>query len=142
MFTWLINNQEVYGKIDEFWSVWELLKPRIIALNNEKEWFYYSSNNGPFCKDRIIAGYLFANSAWRENVHRCALLSEERAVFFDDFIVKSENIKAMFYALARLLNTVGMDPYKEIGIEWIYKLVQKDPECKVTLYDNTLFYLE
>lgn len=142
LFTWLINDQEVYGKIDEFWSVWELLKPRIIALNNEKERFYYSSYNGPFGKDRIIAGYLFANSAWRENVHRCALLSEERAVFFDDFIAKSESIKAMFYALAKLLNTVGMDPYKEIGIEWIYKLVQKDPECKVTLYDNTLFYLE
>ena len=70
------------------------------------------------------------------------MLSEERAVFFDDFIAKSESIKAMFYALAKLLNTVGMDPYKEIGIEWINKLVQKDPECKVTLYDNTLFYLE
>ena len=65
LFTWLINDQEVYGKIDEFWSVWELLKPRIIALNNEKERFYYSSYNGPFGKDRIIAGYLFANSAWR-----------------------------------------------------------------------------
>ena len=48
----------------------------------------------------------------------------------------------MFYALAKLLNTVGIDPYREMGIEWIYKLVEKDSECKETLYDNTLFYLE
>lgn len=142
LFIWLIQNQEVYGKTDQFWRVWELLKPRIINLNNEKERFYYSSYNGPVGKDRIITGYLFANSAWRDGVHSCALFTEERANFFDDFIVKSESLKAMFYALARLLNTVGRDPYKEIGIEWIYKLVQKDSECNVTLYDNTLFYLE
>lgn len=35
-----------------------------------------------------------------------------------------------------------MDPYREKGIEWIYKLVEKDSECKATLYDHTLFYLE
>ena len=48
----------------------------------------------------------------------------------------------MFYALAKLLNSVGMEPYKDIGIEWIYKLVMKDPECKVQFYDYTLYYLE
>jgi len=48
----------------------------------------------------------------------------------------------MFYALAKLLITVGMGPYKEIGIEWIYKLTMKDPECRVVFYDNTLFYIE
>ena len=48
----------------------------------------------------------------------------------------------MFYALAKLLNTVGMEPYKEIGIEWIYKLTMKDPECRVSFYDHTLYYLE
>ena len=48
----------------------------------------------------------------------------------------------MFYALAKLLITVGMGPYKEIGIERIYKLTMKDPECRVVFYDNTLFYLE
>lgn len=142
LLTWLIQEQELYGKIDEFWRIWELLKPRMIELSNEKERFYYSSTNRPFGKDRIIISYLFANSAWRTNIHRCALLSEEKAVFFDDFIDNSGSLKAMFYALTKLLNTIGMDPYREKGIEWIYKLVEKDPECKATLYDHTLFYLE
>ena len=70
------------------------------------------------------------------------MLSEERVVFLTDFIEKSRSVKAMFYALAKLLITVGMGPYKEIGIEWIYKLTMKDPECRVVFYDNTLFYLE
>lgn len=51
-------------------------------------------------------------------------------------------IKAMFYALAKLFDTVGKESYKEIGMEWVYKLIMKDPECRVAFYDNTLFYLE
>ena len=27
-------------------------------------------------------------------------------------------------------------------MEWIYKLVTRDSECKITLYDSTLYYLE
>ena len=47
----------------------------------------------------------------------------------------------MFYASAKLLNTVGMETYNEIGIEWIYKLIMKDSECRVQFYDYTLYYL-
>lgn len=142
LLTWLIQEQEIHGKIDEFWSVWVLLKSRMIELSNETERFYYSSYNGPVGRDRIITTYLFANSVWRENVHSCDLLSKERINFFDDFIEKSGSVKAELYALSKLLCTVGMEPYKECGIEWIYKLIQKDPDCNMTLYDNTLFYLE
>ena len=38
--------------------------------------------------------------------------------------------------------TVGKEPYFEKGIEWIYILIQKDPECDAKLYVNTLYYLE
>lgn len=138
----LIQDQEIYRKTEEFWSVWELLKPRFIELGAERESYYYSSSNVPGRKDRIIISYLFANSAWTENLHQCALLSRERAAFFDDFIDRSENLKAMFYAFSELLNTVGKESYKECGMEWIYKLVIKDPECKVKFLYNTLFYLE
>lgn len=139
---WLIIDQETYGKIDEFWDVWELLKSEMIEFGNEEAYGYYTSCNMPFGKDRVITTYLFANSAWRKNVHRCDLLSEDRAVFFSDFIERSKSLKAVFYALAKLLDTVGKEPYKEFGMEWVYKLIMKDPECRVTFYDNTLFYLE
>ena len=36
LLTWLIQEQELYGKKDEFWKIWELLKPRMIELSNEK----------------------------------------------------------------------------------------------------------
>ena len=86
--------------------------------------------------------YLFANTNWRKNINRCDLLSEERVLFLTDFVEKSGCVKAMFYALAKLLNTVGMKTYRDIGIEWIYKLIMKDPECRVQFYDHTLYYLE
>jgi hypothetical protein len=139
---WLIQEQEIHGKIDEFWSVWEALKPRMLELSHEKDRYYYTDYNGPIGKDRVITGYLFANSEWRENVHRCMLLSEERMEFFDDFIVRTGSFKAVLYSVARLLNTVGKEPYFEKGIEWIYNLIQRDPECDAKLYVNTLYYLE
>lgn len=138
LFIWLIREQEIWGKRKEFWNIWELLKPYMIMLSKEKDRYYYSDYSGSVGKDRIISAYLFANSSWKAGVH----LPEEQAGFFDDFIDKSGSVKAIFYAISRLLNTVGMEPYKENGIGWIYKLVQKDPECKVAFYNNTLYYLE
>ena len=139
---WLIQEQEVHGKVNEFWSVWEALKPRILELSHEKDRYYYTDYNGPIGKDRVIAGYLFANSDWRENIYRCTLLSEERIEFFDDFIVHTGSFKVVLYSVARLLNTVGKEPYFEKGIEWIYNLIQKDSQCEEKLYINTLYYLE
>jgi len=142
LLTWLIQGQELYGKVDGFWSVWEALKPRMLELSHERERYYYSNYNGPIGKDRIIATYLFANTEWRENVHRCALLSEERIEFFTDFILHTGSFKVVLYSIARLLNTVGKEPYFEKGMEWIYNLIQKDPACSTNLYVNTLYYLE
>lgn len=139
---WLIQEQEIHGKVNEFWSVWEALKPKMLELSHEKNRYYYTDYNGPIGKDRVIASYLFANSEWRENIYRCTLLSEERKEFFDDFIAHTGSFKAVLYSVARLLNTVGKEPYFEKGIQWIYNLIQKDPECGTKLYMKTLYYLE
>lgn len=139
---WLIQEQEIHGKVNEFWSVWEALKPKMLELSHEKDRYYYTDYNGPIGKDRVIASYLFANSEWRENIYRCTLLSEERKEFFDDFIAHTGSFKAVLYSVARLLNTVGKEPYFEKGIQWIYNLIQKDPECGTKLYMKTLYYLE
>lgn len=139
---WLIQEQEIHGKVSEFWSVWEALKPRMLELSHENDQYYYTDYNSPIGKDRIIASYLFANSEWRENVHRCTLLSEERMEFFDDFIAHTGSFRAVLYSVARLLNTVGKEPYFEKGIDWIYNLIQRDSKCSAKLYVNTLYYLE
>lgn len=138
----LIREQERTNHVDTFWKVWELLKPAMLELGKTQERYYYSDYSGPIGIDRIITVYLFANSAWRSNVHRCDLLTDAQIPFFDDFIEQSGSVKAMFYALAKLLNTVGKEAYKECGINWIYKLVLKDMDCSITLYDHTLYYLE
>ena len=90
----------------------------------------------------MIISYLFGNSPWRSDVHRCAFLPEENAAFFDDFIDKSGSLKALFYAISRLLYTVGREPYIENGIDWMYKLVTRDPDCQLPLYQQTLYYME
>ena len=70
------------------------------------------------------------------------LPSRRKSAFFDDFINKSGSLKALFYAISRLLYTVGREPYIENGIDWMCKLVTRDPDCRLPLYQQTLYYME
>lgn len=139
---WLINKQAYCGKVSAFWQIWKLLMTKMIELSNEESRYYYSSNNLPVGQDRIIASYLFANTMWVGDIHEYSLFLKDKAIFFDEFIDKSKNIKVVLYSIAKLLNTVGKETYIDNGMEWIYKLVTRDSECKITLYDSTLYYLE
>ena len=56
---WLIQEQEIHGKVSEFWSVWETLKPRMLELSHEKARYYYTDYNGPIGKDRVITSVLY-----------------------------------------------------------------------------------
>lgn len=115
------------GKQITFWNVWELLKPYLLALSSKPQGSF--DDRHPYGLDKVIISYLFGNSPWRSGVHRCAFLPEEKAAFFDDFIDKSGSPKALFYAISRLLYTVGREPYIENGIDWMYKLVTRDPDA-------------
>lgn len=141
-FTQIIQEQHVHRKVKEFWNIWELFKPTILKLNSNKLLFRYSSKNTLVGKDKIVASYLFANTLWNKNLHKCELLSEERIDFFDDFIDKSDSLSVELYAISKLLNTVGKETYRECGIEWIYKIIQRYNGQNILLYEDTLFYLE
>ena len=140
LLTELIRIQDINGKTDAFWNVWELLKPHFLALSSKPQVSF--DNRHPYGLDKVIISYLFGNSPWRSDVHRCAFLPEGNAAFFDDFIDKSGSLKALFYAISRLLYTVGREPYIENGIDWMYKLVTRDPDCQLPLYQQTLYYME
>jgi len=140
LLTELIRIQDINGKTDAFWNVWELLKPYLLALSSKPQGSF--DDRHPYGLDKVIISYLFGNSPWRSDVHRCAFLPEENAAFFDDFIDKSGSLKALFYAISRLLYTVGRKPYVENGINWMYKLVTRDPDCRLPLYQQTLYYME
>ena len=140
LLTELIRIQDINGKTDAFWNVWELLKPYLLALSSKPQGSFDVRH--PYGLDKVIISYLFGNSPWRSGVHRCAFLPEGKAAFFDDFINKSGSLKALFYAISRLLYTVGREPYIENGIDWMYKLVTRDPDCRLPLYQQTLYYME
>lgn len=140
LITELIRIQDICGKTDAFWNIWELLKPYLLALSSKPQVSF--DDRHPYGLDKVIISYLFGNSPWRSDVHRCAFLPEGNAAFFDDFIDKSGSLKALFYAISRLLYTVGREPYLENGIDWMYKLVTRDPNCQLPLYQQTLYYME
>lgn len=140
LITELIRIQDICGKTDAFWNIWELLKPYLLALSSKPQVSF--DDRHPYGLDKVIISYLFSNSPWRSGVHRCAFLPEGKAAFFDDFIDKSGSLKSLFYAISRLLYTVGREPYIENGIDWMYKLVTRDPDCRLPLYQQTLYYME
>lgn len=54
LLTWLIQKQEILGKIEQFWEVWELLVPHMAELSKEKERYYYSGRNVPSGKIELL----------------------------------------------------------------------------------------
>ena len=70
------------------------------------------------------------------------LPSRRKAAFFDDFINKSGSLKALFYAISRLLYTVGREPYIENGIDWMYKTGHAWSWLPVTALSANLVYME
>ena len=137
LFRALIEKQDMHGKTEEFWDVWKILKPKMIELSN-----VYGQNNMSMGNDNLIATYLFANTKWKPGVYTCALFSKKENRFFDDFIDKAGSTDVVLYSVSKLLTIAGKEPYKDLGVEWIYKLVQKNPRCDLRLYDNTLSYME
>lgn len=72
------------------------MKPKMIELGNKGMHDYYTNNNGPFGEDRVIVTYLFANTSWRKDVHKCDLLSEKRAAFLRILLKNQEALKRCF----------------------------------------------
>lgn len=138
----LILQQETLGKEDAFWELWELLEQHVLDAFNGTKQRHYSDLAFPTGVDELVSTYLFARTKWRDGVYSCSLLSAKRAAFIQDFVTRSEHMKPILFALSHLLNTVGRDTYQDNGIDWLYDLVQEDPECSETLYNNTLYYME
>jgi hypothetical protein len=139
--TVLLMNQEKLDKAEAFWEIWNEMRCNMISVG-EQERVDHSHYEYPVGGDKLIISYLFGNANWVKGIKKCNLLSKERENFFTEFIENSKSIKAQMFAIGRLLYTAGKETYEDCGLKWIYSLVQKDPECKLTLYNNTLFYLE
>ena len=60
LLTELIRIQDINGKTDTFWNVWELLKPYLLALSSKPQGSF--DDRHPYGLDKVIISYLFGNS--------------------------------------------------------------------------------
>ena len=142
LFAALIEEQDKHGKTEEFWDVWKILKSKMIELSTAYGQLFCYNYNMPIGKDNLIATYLFANTRRKPGVYSRSLFSEKEHRFFDDFIDRAGSTDVVLYSISKLLTTAGKEPYRDRGIEWIYRLIQKDSGYDLRLYDKTLLYLE
>ena len=142
LFRWIILKQQTYGARDAFWNLWEMLKPIILELSNQEEDTWRQDNEYPFGIDSTISCYLLGESFSTKDIQRQKLVGEEQRAFFEEIVEKAGCYRAVLHSYSHLLCTVGREPFAQVGIDWIYRLIQNDLDNSAVLYTNTLFELE
>lgn len=120
---------------DNFWYIWELLYPKIIALFSSHSLYNDLS-------DSIIINYLLAWRWWGKEQKNWHSLKHGNLCFYEKISNDLPNHPAVLYSIARVLYTVGSQFHEE-GIDWLFNIVSSNPSLELrNLESNTLFYLE
>ncbi len=130
----IISGQDRLQTNESFWTVWNLLKPKLIELYEKDK----SSRN----LERMIKAFLFGINPWKEEAKKWDTFQNENKSFFKSISQELKGNKATLYSISKLLNGIGSH-YLDDGITWLSDIVKENEELsKSPIDDNTLYYLE
>lgn len=139
LITELIRIQDICGKTDAFWNIWELLKPYLLALSSKPQISF--ADRHPYGLDKVIISYLFGNSPGDPAFTDAPSFQKEKRLSLTILSTNREVSKPCSTRFPAALYRWA-EPYIENGIDWMYKLVTRDPDCRLPLYQQTLYYME
>lgn len=126
-----IVGEDKAHRYDAFWTVWELLYPKIVKFCRHSTY-----------KTSIVHNYLLAWPHWSKDAKQWSSLKEREKSFFSKVATDIGEHPAVLYSLAKLLNDIGT-PYIADGILWISGILARSPSLSIAeLEENTEYYLE
>lgn len=134
LFKEIITAEDRIDSYDNFWTIWELFKSKVVGIcvKGEKVWYV----------DKILRSYLFAENPWKETTDQWHTLKDNNNRFFKEISQKTGHCPSTLYAISKLLNDIG-SPYLNDGISWISHMLKNNPRLSQTkLVTNTIYYLE
>ena len=129
--------EDVLNKYENFWTVWNIFYPKIVAIckNTESHQFNHQMDN------QIIRNYLLF-SPWKESAKSWHTLKDRERLFFKKVSQDIGNHPTVLFSIAKLLNDIG-SAFKDDGVLWISDIIKNNPSLyKVDLETNTISYIE
>ena len=134
LFESFISAEDRLAQYEQFWTVWKLFYPKVVAIAQGKGYRFYSKE--------ITRTYLLAWSSWREGVTEWHTLKDREGSFFKKASEDMGANPSTLYSLAKFLTDIGSG-FKDEGIFWISDMLKNNPELSdQELEVNTVYYLE
>jgi len=134
LFSEFVSAEDRLAQYEQFWTVWELFYPKVVALAKDKHSRFYSKE--------IIHNYLLAWRFWKKEAREWHSLKDRERSFFKRVSEDVGGNPATLYSLSKLLNDIGSG-FKDDGIHWLSDMLNKNPELSTEeLEVNTVYYLE
>ena len=132
-------NQFIYGEdtiksYDNFWSIWNFFKDKIISETND-------TNRHNWHSEDIIESYLFARVFWNQNVKTWHAFKQREHIFFYEIIQKIGYHPSTLYSIAKLLCGVG-SLFFDYGIDWLSYILEDNLLLGKKLKEDTVYYIE
>ena len=133
-FSAFVSAEDRLAQYEQFWIVWKLFYPKVVALAQ--------GNGSRFYSKEIIHNYLLAWSYWREDAREWHTLKDREKSFFKKVSEDMGRSPSVLYSLAKLLTDIGSG-FKDDGILWISEMLKNNPGLSSEeLEVNTVYYLE
>ena len=134
LFSEFVSAEDRLAQYEQFWTVWQLLYTKVVALAKDKHSGFHSKE--------IIHNYLLAWSYWKKEAREWHSLKDREKSFFKRVSEDMGGNPATLYSLSKVLNDIGSD-FKDDGIHWLSDMLNKNPELSTEeLEVNTVYYLE
>jgi hypothetical protein len=134
LFKEFIYVEDKINQYENFWTIWNLFKNKIIDLckDGEDRW----------CRSEIIRSYLFASLSWNEKAKEWHTLKIENSKFLKSITENLGHCPSTLYSISKLLNGIG-SIYLNNGILWISEMIKNNINLQEEeLEVNTVYYLE
>lgn len=124
--------QDNLSTYENFWSVWEFFKPKVVKLS-QADYLSYRHN-------KVIRTYLFALH-WKADADNWHTFKDKNARFFYEMADKLSRSPSTLFAISKLLNDIG-GCYLSEGVYWIAKILRSNIRLTERDMDtNTVYYL-
>lgn len=133
-FSEFISAEDRLAQYEQFWAVWKLFYPKVVALAQNENSRFYSKE--------IIRNYLLAWSYWKEEAREWHSLKDREKSFFKKVSEDMGGNPSVLYSLSKILTDIGSG-FKDDGILWISDMLKNNPSLSAEeLEVNAIYYLE
>jgi len=132
-FSEFISTEDRIAQYEQFWKVWKLFYPKVVALAQKGSRFYSRG---------VIRNYLLAWSYWREEAREWHTLKDREKQFFKKASEDMGGNPSVLYSISKFLNDIGSG-FKDDGIVWVSDMLKNNSGLSAEeLEVNTVYYLE